>query len=101
MTQLKDLLSSIPEPVLHDYARYQRKKVMREVSRRQASSYARRLEELGEVFHPFDQCRQNRPQKGKYKNHYSREEAGTAGNITIGIRTGAYSVCVCKSRIKQ
>lgn len=39
-----------------------------------------------------------RPQKGKVKNRFSSEEAGTLGTITMGIRTGKYSVCVCKSR---
>ena len=41
-----------------------------------------------------------RPQKGKARNGFSREEAGTIGAITMGIRTGAYSVCVCKTQNK-
>ena len=48
----------------------------------------------------FGRCQQRRPEKGKAKNRYSREEAGTLGRITMGIRTGAYSVCVCKSQNK-
>jgi len=39
-----------------------------------------------------------RPEKGKQKNGYSREEAGTIGTIVVGIRTGKNSVCVCKSK---
>lgn len=41
-----------------------------------------------------------RPQKGKARNGFSREEAGTIGTITMGIRTGKNSVVVCKSQNK-
>lgn len=99
MATLKELCNSIPTSVLQQSERSERERVMREVARRKAASYARRLENLESTFHPFDQCKQARPQKGKYKNTASREEAGTLGSVTMGVRTGKYSVCVCK--VKQ
>lgn len=96
MAQLKDLLSSIPTQVLQEQERYDRQQVMREVARRKAASYARRLEGLNREYHLFEECQVRRPMKGKTKNRFSKEEAGTSGAITMGVRTGRYSVCVCK-----
>ena len=48
----------------------------------------------------FRECAVSRPGKRKVQNRFSREEAGTQGAITMGIRTGAYSVCVCKTQNK-
>lgn len=104
MATLSELCSVIPQEVLQDalqnQQREERARVMREVRRRKALSYAHRLESLEQTFHPFDQCQQRRPQKGKYKNRASREEAGTIGRITMGVRTGKYSVCVCSVQNK-
>ena len=99
MAQLKDLLSSVPASVLQEQARYDREQVMREVARRKAASYQRRMEALDSEYHLFDQCKQSRPSKRKVQNRFSKEEAGTKGNVVMGVRTGRYSVCVCS--VKQ
>lgn len=106
MTQLKDLLKTIPTQVLQvqeqlsqEHDRSERQRVMREVARRKALSYQHRMEALEREFHPFDECQQRRPSKRKVQNRYSAEEAGTRGAITMGVRTGSYNVCVCK--VKQ
>lgn len=40
-----------------------------------------------------------RPSKGRVKNAYSREEAGTVGNIIVTKRfSNSRLTCVCKSR---
>ncbi len=44
----------------------------------------------------FRECAVSRPGKRKVQNRASKEAAGTKGAITMGVRTGAYSVCVCK-----
>lgn len=48
----------------------------------------------------FRDCAVSRPCKRKVQNRASKEAAGTQGAITMGIRTGAYSVCVCKTTNK-
>jgi hypothetical protein len=48
----------------------------------------------------FRECAVSRPSKRKVQNRASKEAAGTQGAITMGIRTGAYSVCVCKTQNK-
>ena len=91
MATLKDLCSSIPESLKRDQA-------MRELNRRKALSYAKRLDSLAQETCVFDRCVQRRPEKGKAKNRFSREEAGTIGNVVVGIRTSWNSVVVCKTR---
>ena len=93
MAQLKDLLKDVP-------AELSRKAVEYELLRRKNASYLKRVGELRAEEHVFDRCKQARPNKGKAKNRFSREEAGTIGTITMGIRTGKNSVCVCKSQNK-
>lgn len=97
MTLLKDLLSSaLPTQVLELQKQGERQRVMREVARRKAASYQQRMEVLEHQYHAFDDCQQRRPSKRKVQNRFSREEAGTRGRIVMGVRTGSYSVCVCK-----
>ena len=91
MAQLKDLCSTIPVQMMRD-------QVIREVNRRKALSYASRMEALGKEAHVFDRCVQRRPEKGKSKNTFSKEEAGTIGNVVVGIRTSWNSVVVCKTK---
>lgn len=93
MATLKELCSTIPESIMRDQA-------IRELNRRKALSYARRMDALSQEAHVFDRCVQRRPEKGKARNAYSREEAGSIGNMVVGIRTGWNSVVVCKSRKK-
>lgn len=94
MAQLKDLCTAIPVQMMRD-------QVMREVNRRKAFSYASRMRSLDEETHVFDRCRTARPDKGKAKNGYSREEAGTIGNAIMGVRVGPHTVVVCKSKKKD
>ena len=91
MAQLKDLCSSIPE-------QFKRDQVVRELNRRKAISYASRMEALTNEVHVFDKCKTTRPEKGKAKNRYSREEAGTVKPVVMAVRTSWNSVVVCKSR---
>ena len=104
MATMKELCATIPQSVLQmqeDYAHDMMvRKVKREVARRTARSYTKRMEALADDWHIYDKCRQSRPQKGKYKNAASREEAGTQGRITMGVRAGRYTVVVCKSENK-
>ena len=93
MANLRDLCSSVPSEI-------ERKAVEYELMRRTAISYRKRMQALYAEERVFDRCKQTRPLKGKAKNRYSSEEAGMAGAITMGIRTGKYSVCVCKSQKK-
>lgn len=94
MAILKELCSTIPVQMMRD-------QVMRELNRRKALSYASRMEALGKEAHVFDRCVQRRPERGKAKNTASREEAGTIGNVVVGIRTSWNSVVVCKSKKKD
>lgn len=75
-----------------------RNQVVREVNRRKALSYARRMEALDQEERVFDRCKTTRPNKGKAKNRYSREEAGTVKPVVMGVRTSWNSVVVCKCR---
>ena len=108
MAQLKDLLSSTTTTQVLELIgqseqkdrKAERKRVMREVARRKALSYRARMEELAHQWHAFDDCQERRPSKRKVQNRFSREEAGTKGRITMGIRTGNYGVVVCKSENK-
>lgn len=100
MAKLKDLLSNIPTTVVETQKAYEREQVMREVMRRKNASYLKRVGGLRQEDNVFGNCQTRRPNKGKAKNRYSREEAGTCGTMTMGIRTGAYSVCVCKTQNK-
>lgn len=93
MANLRDLCVNVPSAI-------DRKAVEYELMRRKAISYRKRMDALSAEEHVFDHCKQVRPNKGKAKNRFSREEAGTEGRITMGIRTGAYSVCVCKAENK-
>ena len=62
------------------------------------AAYLKRMGALRAEENVFGRCQTRRPEKGKYRNGYSREQAGTCGAVTMGIRTGRYSVCVCKSK---
>ena len=88
MATLKDLCN-IPESIM-------RNQVIREVNRRKALSYAQRIGRLEQEKHVFDKCIQRRPNKGKAKNRFSREQAGSIGTIVVGVRTSWNSVVVCK-----
>jgi hypothetical protein len=72
--------------------------VERELLRRKNASYLRRMGKLREEENVFGSCQTRRPNKGKYRNGYSREEAGTMGAMIVGISTGRYGVCVCQSK---
>lgn len=98
MATLKELCATIPTSVLKMQEAHEHKMVMREVARRTALSYAQRMKDLKDEWHVYDKCKQSRPQKGKYKNGYSREEAGTQGTIVAGIRAGRYTVVTCKTK---
>ena len=91
MATLKELCSTIPESMKRDQA-------IRELNRRMALSYAQRMGRLAQEEHVFSRCQTRRPEKGKAKNGYSREEAGTMGTMVVGIRTSWNSVVVCKTR---
>lgn len=93
MATLKDLCSQLPQEIT-------RKAVERELLLRKNASYLKRMGALRSEENVFGKCQQRRPDKGKYRNRYSREEAGTCGAITMGVRTGKYSVCVCKVQDK-
>lgn len=99
MATLKDLCSVIPQEVLYQQEQYDRQQVMREVARRKAASYQKRLVSLNAEENVFYSCQQRRPVRGKAKNRFSKEEAGTKGAMVMGIRTGKHSVCVCQ--VKQ
>lgn len=89
MATLKELCSNIPSELSRQAVQY-------ELLHRQTLSYQKRQGALRAEENVFSKCKQCRPEKGKYKNRYSREEAGTIGDVTMGIRTGQYSVSVCK-----
>lgn len=94
MATLRDLCADIPQTI-------DRMAVEREQVRRENAAYLKRMAALYAEQNVFDRCKTRRPNKGKYRNGYSREEAGTCGNVVMGIRTGQYSVCVCKARKKS
>lgn len=99
MATLKELLKvlpdtqelAIPKKMLLDQA-------IREANKRKALSYAQRMHSLDQEERVFDTCLQRRPSKGKYKNRFSREEAGWTGTKIMGIRTSKNSVVVCQVR---
>lgn len=90
---MKDLCSNIPASILLDQA-------IREVNRRQAVTYAKRMDRLGREERVFERCAQRRPSKGKFKNRASAEEAGTIGTMVVGVRIGKHRVVVCKTKKK-
>lgn len=100
MATLKELCNSIPEAVLESQRKLERERVMCEVARRKAASYLYRMDSLCQEHRVFEQCKQSRPTKGKYKNRFSREEAGTQGTIVAGLYLGNYTVCVCRTTKK-
>lgn len=91
MASLKDLCRTIPESI-------KREQAIRELNRRKALSYTRRMGALAQEEHVFDRCVQRRPSNTKVKNAFSREEAGTIGNMVVGVRTSWNSVVVCKTK---
>lgn len=91
MATLKDLCTAIPVQMMRD-------QVIREVNRRKVLSYAQRMQSLDEEVRVFEYCRTTRPERGRAKNRYSREEAGIVKPVVMAIRTSWNSVVVCKSR---
>ncbi|MBQ8713123.1 MAG: hypothetical protein IJ551_09950 [Prevotella sp.] len=91
MATLRDLCKNVP-------AQIDREAVERELLRRKNATFLKRMGALREERDVFARCQTRRPEKGKAKNRYSREEAGTISGVTMGIRTGRYSVCVCKTK---
>lgn len=72
---------------------------MREVARRQAASYQKRVDSLREERNVFRAGNIARPQKGKAKNRASSEAAGTMGTqMTTRRFSGSYITVYCKSR---
>lgn len=90
MATLRDLCKDVPQAIDAKALQYA-------IIRRKNAAYLQRMGALREERDVFGHCQTRRPEKGKARNGYSREEAGTQGRITMGIRTGRYSVCVCKS----
>lgn len=74
----------------------------RYVSQRDAMRRYERREEAREPMYGrnvFRDCQVRRPEKGKVKNRYSREEAGTMGTqMTTRRFDGSYITVYCKSR---
>lgn len=93
MATLRDLCKDVPVAIDAKALEYA-------INRRKNAAYLERMGALRAEENVFGNCQQRRPNKGKAKNRYSREEAGTCGSVTMGIRTGAYSVCVCKTTNK-
>jgi len=93
MATLRDLCKDVPVAIDAKALEYA-------INRRKNAAYLERMGALRAEENVFGNCQQRRPNKGKAKNRYSREEAGTCGSVTMGIRTGAYSVCVCKTQNK-
>lgn len=89
---MNELCLSVPTQMRRQAAKY-------ELLRRQAEGYRQRMDALRAEEDIFGKCCQGRPKKGKYKNSYSREEAGTIGNIVRSVRTSNPYICVtCKSK---
>jgi hypothetical protein len=95
MAKLKDLLTSIPAEILQQQKVYKQEQKTRREVRREAIAYTKRMDRLSEERRIFSECQQSRPSKRKVQNRFSREEAGTKGRITMGVRTGKYGVVVC------
>lgn len=93
MATLRDLCKDVPTAIDAKALEYA-------INKRKNAAYLERMGALREERDVFGHCQTRRPCKGKAKNGYSREEAGTCGSVTMGIRTGAYSVCVCKTTNK-
>ena len=91
MATLRDLCKDVPQTI-------DRMAVERELLRRKNATFLKRMAALQEEKNVFAHCQTRRPNKGKAKNRFSSEEAGSCGTVTKGIRTGRYSVCVCKSK---
>lgn len=91
MAQLKDLCNAIP-------AQFMRGHVMREINRRKAISYARRMQSLQQEENVFNKCATARPSKSRVRNRFSREEAGMVGNTVMGIHVSNNTVVVCRCK---
>ena len=75
----------------------------RYLSQQEAHRRYERMEEMRQPMYGrnvFEQGRDRRPDKGKAKNRYSREEAGTIKNAIVVHRfEGSRLTCVCKSKV--
>lgn len=96
MAKLKDLLTSIPAEILQQQKVYKQEQKTRREVRREAIAYATRMDRLSAERRIFSECQQSRPSKRKVQNRYSSIEAGTKGRALMGVRTGEYSLVVCR-----
>lgn len=93
MATLRDLCKDVPQTI-------DRMAVERELLRRKNASFLKRMGALCEEKNVFKQCQTRRPEKGKVKNRFSREEAGTIASVVVTKRfSGSRLTCVCKSKI--
>lgn len=91
MAKLFELSKSI-SPVI---VRIQQANVVRE---RMMSAYQKRTGDVCKDTHIFEQCKQARPQRGKYHNTLFREQSGTIGTNITTRHTPSGRAIVCRTK---
>ena len=91
MAKIFELSKNI-SPVI---VRIQQANVVRE---RMMSAYQKRAGEVCKDTHIFEQCKQARPQRGKYHNTLFREQSGTIGTTIVTKHTASGRTIVCRTK---
>lgn len=92
MANLFELCKSISPTIV----RIQQRNVVRE---RMMSAYQKRTGDVCKDTHIFEQCKQARPQRGKYHNTLFREQSGTIGMTIVTKHTASGRATVCRTKI--
>ena len=93
MASLKDLCTNVPKELLNAQTAYNAGNILR--TRKSIVKQAKHMER---DTHVFDECKQARPNRTKYRNTLYREQAGTMGNYVRTVRVGEYITNVCSSK---
>jgi len=96
MATFRELLTDVPTQISEVMARSERERVEREVLRRKAASYQKRMAALSEEENVFGKCKGVRPKK-RWHNYVSTEKAGRVGMRIREVRFPS-AVVVCKTR---
>ena len=88
MATLKDLCSKVPQSLLNEQTNYN-------LMQRKVASYEKRVRDLDMERAIFEQCKRERTKK-RVRNSFSREEAGTCGDVIVTFRKG-YTTQVCRA----
>ena len=96
MATLQELCTNVPIEVARIMEEHGRLMVERELLRRKAISYSKRMEALHEEQNVFAKCKGTRTKK-RWRNYVCSENAGRIGMRIKEVRTPSGRVIVCKT----